>query len=93
MTTYIVTVTVQFPAHDERDGITFTVKAESKAKAIKEAREMNRSGGQVHSEQGRAVWSAAEAPEGTTADESAGPSEEDFARWAREYREQQEAWL
>jgi hypothetical protein len=56
MSDYRVVVTVQYPAWNERDGITFYVTASSKAEAIKEARCLNERGGQVHSKQGRAVW-------------------------------------
>lgn len=58
MKQFIVTVTVQHPAYDERDGIRFYVQAETKAAAIVAARRQNRNGGQVHSQQGRATWKA-----------------------------------
>jgi hypothetical protein len=38
MTEYRVTLTFQFPAWDEKDGIAFYVRASSKAEAIKFAR-------------------------------------------------------
>lgn len=55
---YRVMVRVQFPAWDEQDGIFFDVEASSKSEAIRKARRLNAVGGQVHREQGRAVWSA-----------------------------------
>ncbi len=55
---YKVTVTVQHPAWNERDGITFYVEATSKADAIRRARRANEEGGQIHREQGRATWRA-----------------------------------
>ena len=58
---YVVTVTVQYPAWDERDGIRFYVEATGKADAIKKARRESDRYGQIHREQGRAVWRAAEA--------------------------------
>lgn len=57
-TNYIVTVTLQYPAYDERDGIRFHVQASSKSEAITAARRQNARGGQVHREQGRATWRA-----------------------------------
>lgn len=57
-TNYIVTVTVRYPAYDEREGIRFYVQASSKADAIAEARRQNRRGGQVHSQNGPATWRA-----------------------------------
>lgn len=58
---YVVTVTVQYPAWNERDGIRFYVEATGKADAIRKARRENDRDGQIHREQGRAVWRAAEA--------------------------------
>jgi hypothetical protein len=58
MRQYIVTVTVQYPAYDERDGIKFYVFASCKSEAIRAARRENDRGGQVHRLQGRAVWRA-----------------------------------
>ena len=59
--TYTVTVTVQYPAWDERDGICFRdIMASSKAEAIKMARKRNHRYGVVHSQQGRATWKATE---------------------------------
>jgi hypothetical protein len=60
MMRYKVTVTVQYPAWDERDGIVFYVEASSKAAAIKAARRENEIGGQIHREHGRATWRAVE---------------------------------
>lgn len=58
---YTVIVTVQYPSWNERDGIEFSVEATCKAEAIRKARRENAIGGQVHSQQGRAVWRAIEA--------------------------------
>ena len=55
---YRVTVTVQHPAWNERDGITFYVEAMSKADAIRRARRANAEGGQIYSQHGRATWRA-----------------------------------
>lgn len=61
---YIVTVTLQYPAYDERSGIRFYVQASSKSEAIAAARRQNARGGQVHREQGRATWRAEVRSEG-----------------------------
>lgn len=82
MTVYKVTVTLQYPAWNEKDGITFVVRAASKSAAIKEARRINRDGGQVCSEHGRTTWTATESD-----DQTAATSEEDEARWRREDEE------
>jgi len=58
MSTYRVTVRVQYPAWDERDGFIFHVDATSKRDAIKAARHLNAQGGQVHSQQGLSWWTA-----------------------------------
>ena len=60
MKRYKVTATVQYPAWDEKDGITFYVEAANKAAAIKSARRESDKYGQVHREQGRATWRAVE---------------------------------
>ena len=59
--TYTVTVTVQYPAWDERDGIRFhDIMASNKAEAIKKARRHSNHYGIIHSQQGRATWKATE---------------------------------
>lgn len=59
MESYKVTVTVQHPAWNERDGFTFYVEASTKAEAIKAARRENQRDGIIHSQHGRATWRAA----------------------------------
>jgi hypothetical protein len=58
MNQYQVIVTVQYPAHDERDGIVFYVEAGNKQEAIRKARRISDREGQIHREQGRATWRA-----------------------------------
>lgn len=52
---YAVTMTFASPAWDERDGITITVRARSKAAAIKSARETMRDAGHMGKVSFRAV--------------------------------------
>lgn len=58
MKTYRVTVTLQYPAWDEQDGLTATVFARSKQDAIKRVRQRFSSEGVTHPEQGRKTFRA-----------------------------------
>lgn len=73
MKTYKVTMTKQFPAWDERDGLIFTVTATSKMQAIKYARQEAADGGHC----GRASFKAIECEAETDDDE-------EFRAWQRE---------
>lgn len=56
MAIYTVRQTVQYPAWNERDGITFTVEASSKADAIQRARREAWDLGLYGGEQGRRTF-------------------------------------
>ena len=58
MAAYRVTVRVQYPAWNEREGFIFYVEATSKRNAIKAARRLNGIGGQVGSHHGLSWWTA-----------------------------------
>ena len=59
--TYEVTIRFQFPAWDEVNGIQYTIDAESKAEAIKDARHQARNDGHTgHGGKGNVYVSAKE---------------------------------
>ena len=59
---FAVTMTKQFPAWDERQGITVDVQARTKAEAIKYARREMADAGHTGSGCGRAYFKAVESP-------------------------------
>lgn len=58
---YIVTLRFQFPAWDEKDGITFEEQARSKSDAIRYARSQATNDGHSATGKGRATFTAKEA--------------------------------
>lgn len=59
MTQYVVTLRFQYPAYDERAGLTFYVDADSKAQAVDRARyEARRDGHVPATGKGRATFTA-----------------------------------
>lgn len=61
--TYEVTLRFQFPAWDERDGISYTIEAETKSDAIRYARRQAENDGHACGGRGRYWFSAVEATE------------------------------
>ncbi len=61
MTEYTVTLRFQFPAWDEKDGIDFTIRAKTKAEAVKYARARAERDGHTGGGKGRLTFKAREA--------------------------------
>ena len=57
---YMVTMSFQFPAHDEREGIPYEVEAKSKSAANKEAKRQAERDGHIVSGKGRITFKARE---------------------------------
>lgn len=57
---YQVTIRKAFPAHDEREGLTYEIEAKDKAQAIRYGRRQASDDGHVGAEQGRYAISAKE---------------------------------